>query len=233
MTDNSPARLKARRSDAIYEALAEAIRGGFYEVGSKLPSEAALAAEHEVSRPTLREALARLREEGLIQSRQGSGIYVQTAPRQIRHIAPLASINDLRHCFEYRIGLESEAARLAATRRSAANLQQLRTLFEAMEQRNEAGENGMDEDFAFHLCVAEASGNRFIVAGLEQVRTHIAQGMEINRTLSLESTGDRLRKVQSEHARLIQALTDQDAQASAEAMEAHLRNAMNRFLGGS
>lgn len=219
-----------RRSDAVYDGLFEAIQQGTFAKGSRLPTETALAQEFGVSRPTVREALARLREDGLVFSRQGSGAFVENDPSPIAHIAPLASIDDLRRCFEYRIGLESEAARLAAVNRSDEEITQLRGLYHAMGASNAEGENGAALDFAFHLAIAKASGNRFIVAGLEQVRRHIAQGMSINRTLSLEST-DRLALAQAEHKQIIDCLEQKNSSKAADAMAAHLRNAMVRFLG--
>lgn len=220
-----------RRSDEIYNSIEEAIRVGTFPSGTRLPSETALATDFGVSRPTVREALARLREDGLIKSRQGSGAYVQSAPSPVKQIAPLASIDDLKKCFEYRIGLESEAARLAALHRNNQDLERLKSLFEAMDRANSSGETGMEEDYAFHLAVAKASGNRFIVAGLEQVRPHIAQGMTINRTLSLESPESRLSTVQAEHRNIIDNLEQKNPADAANAMATHLRNAMIRFLG--
>lgn len=221
-----------RRSDDIYRVIADSIDTGAIEPGARLPSEATLAETHSVSRPTVREALARLREDGLIISRQGSGAYVQQASERIKRIEPLASIADLQNCFRYRVGLESEAARVAAERRSASDLKGLRFAYEAMNVENARKRIGMEEDFAFHMSVARASGNRFFVAGLEQVRAHIAQGMTINRTLSLESKTPRVSKVQIEHLAIVDAIEAGDPDAAAEAMATHLRCALNRLFEG-
>ncbi|WP_193139654.1 MULTISPECIES: FadR/GntR family transcriptional regulator [unclassified Meridianimarinicoccus] len=221
-----------RRSDQIYRQLAEGIAAGRLARGEKLPSETALATEYGVSRPTVREALARLREEGMIASRRGSGAYVQDAAERITRIAPLTSIQDLQMCFRFRIGLESEAARLAAQNRTRDDLRGLEAEIAAMDSANVRGETGMEQDLGFHMAVARASQNRFFVAGLEQVRPHIAQGMTINRTLSLMSEAPRLVRVQDEHRRVCDAIRKGDGDAAAEAMATHLGNALNRLFEG-
>ncbi|MEV8466269.1 FadR/GntR family transcriptional regulator [Fluviibacterium sp. DFM31] len=221
-----------RRSDQIYRQLAGDIEAGRLARGAKLPSETALAAEYGVSRPTVREALARLREEGMITSRRGSGAYVQEVSERITRIAPLASIQDLRMCFKFRIGLESEAARLAAQNHTDDDLRWLEAEIAAMDSANAKGETGMEQDFRFHMAVARASQNRFFVAGLEQVRPHIAQGMTINRTLSLMAETPRLVKVQDEHRRVLDAIRKGNGDAAADAMATHLGNALTRLFEG-
>jgi DNA-binding FadR family transcriptional regulator len=221
-----------RRSDEIYGLILRDIERGILAPGTKLPSETELARQHSVSRPTLREALARLREDGLIKSRQGSGAYVQVGIEKVQRIQPLASIGDLRDCFTYRVGIECAAIRLAAQHRTDGDLDTIRRAFASMDDRNAEGSTGMEEDFAFHRAVARASGNRFFVAALEQVRSHIEQGMTINRTLSLESTGTRLKLVQDEHARIIDALNRGAPDEAATAMERHLKGAQARLFEG-
>lgn len=221
-----------RRSDEIYELILRDIERGILAPGTKLPPETELARQHSVSRPTLREALARLREDGLIKSRQGSGAYVQAGIEKVQRIQPLASIGDLRDCFTYRVGIECAAIRLAAQHRTEGDLNLIRRTFASMDDRNAEGTTGMEEDFAFHRAVARASGNRFFVAALEQVRSHIEQGMTINRTLSLESTGTRLKLVQDEHARIIDTLERSAPNEAAMAMERHLKGAQARLFEG-
>jgi len=124
------------------------------------------------------------------------------------------------------------AIRLAATRRTEEDMARIRRAYRSMDARNAEGSTGMEEDYSFHLAVARASGNRFYVAALEQVRSHIEQGMTINRTLSLESAGPRLGLVQTEHARIIDALELGVSGDASDAMETHLKGAMARLFEG-
>ncbi|MEM7047035.1 MAG: FadR/GntR family transcriptional regulator [Pseudomonadota bacterium] len=221
-----------RRSDLVYRDLADAIQKGTFSKGERLPSEKALTEKYCVSRPTIREALARLHKDEVITSRQGSGAYVRQATSRIKTIAPLDSIADLRRCFEYRLGIETEAARLAADRCTPEDIARLHDLHRAMDQANAQAKRGSEEDIAFHMAVAHASGNRFFAAGLEQVRAHIAQGISINRTLSLEGTSARRALVQDEHRQLIAAIERGDGKAAAAAMATHLTGAMTRLIEG-
>ena len=113
--DSAPHALEARRSGGIYEKIFERIVSGELAVNARLPSEADLARSCGVSRPVVREALARLREDGIIVSRQGSGSYVKRRPDSaILRFIPVSSIADVQRGFEFRAGLEGAAAALAA-----------------------------------------------------------------------------------------------------------------------
>ena len=221
-----------RRSDRIYQELSRRIASGELVRGDRLPSESALAEAYGVSRPTIREALARLREDGVVRSRRGAGAFVEAPIDRIARIAPLASLADLERCFDYRIALEGGAARRAARNRDPGDLARLRAAYDAMDAINREKRTGQEEDFAFHLALALASKNRFFVAGLEQVRAHIAQGMTINRTLSLEAAAPRLTLVQAEHARIVAAVEASDEEAAAAALARHLEGAWSRMLQG-
>ncbi|WP_226782500.1 FadR/GntR family transcriptional regulator [Oceaniglobus trochenteri] len=220
-----------RRSDAVYDALLGEVSADRLAVGTRLPSEAAIAAAHGVSRPVVREALSRLRDDGIIRSRKGSGSYVEQKPgARLDAISPLASIADVQRCFEYRITLEPEAAALAALRRGAGDLAALRRALAALDRANSEKATGAEEDFAFHRMIGAASRNRFLVAGLDQIRTHIAQGMNINRTLSLSSIGPRMALAQSEHRAILDAIAAQAPEEARAAMRAHLQNAKSRVF---
>jgi DNA-binding GntR family transcriptional regulator len=107
----------------LYGRLLEDIVSGRYEVGDRLPAENDFALSFAVSRPVVREALTRLAADGLVSARQGAGTFIaRVPPRQIVKLVPRASIAGILRVFEVRIALEGQAARLAAGRRSAAEL---------------------------------------------------------------------------------------------------------------
>ncbi|WP_316862105.1 GntR family transcriptional regulator, partial [uncultured Cohaesibacter sp.] len=102
-------------ADTVYEALLSRIVAGTYPENSKLPTEAELAEDLGASRPTVRAAIARLRESGLVASRRGSGSFVLKRPDDsFLQFAPIESIADIQRSYEYRIMLEGEAAYFAA-----------------------------------------------------------------------------------------------------------------------
>src|ERR671921_242876 len=100
----------AKRSSGIYDGILGSIVSGEFAENARLPSEVELARRFGASRPVVREALARLRDDGLIVSRQGSGSYVRRRPdNAVLQFVPVGSIADIQRCFEFRVGLEGAA----------------------------------------------------------------------------------------------------------------------------
>src|ERR671916_1388904 len=125
---------EAKLSAGIYEKLFERIVAGEFPVNARLPSETDLARRFGASRPVVREALARLRDDGLIVSRQGSGSYVRRRPDQaVLQFVPVGSIADIQRCFEFRVGLEGAAAALAAARWEDQDLADIKAAFDELE----------------------------------------------------------------------------------------------------
>jgi len=225
----SPARL----SEVVYDGIVSLIAHGDFAVNSRLPSETELSARFGASRPVVREALGRLREDGLIVSRQGSGSYVRRQPDlAVLHFAQVRSLADVQRCFEFRAGLESVAAALAAERWQAEDLAEIEAALEALEACLGSGELGADEDRRFHEAVAKATRNPYHVAVQCSLAPHIAVGMNITRHLSRMRTPERIRAVQDEHVAIVEAIRRRDAGAAAEAMRRHVLNARQRMFEG-
>ncbi|MBU2089350.1 MAG: GntR family transcriptional regulator, partial [Alphaproteobacteria bacterium] len=107
---------QSKLADQLYEQIMLQIVNGSLAIGEKLPSEAQLCQLFAVSRPVVREALARLRADNVIASRRGSGTYVQSRPAaDLVRLAPSGVLAELLRCYEMRVALEGEAAYLAAT----------------------------------------------------------------------------------------------------------------------
>ncbi|MFV2034291.1 MAG: FadR/GntR family transcriptional regulator, partial [Halocynthiibacter sp.] len=154
--------------DKVYNQLAKLIASGEYGENSRLPSEIELTKKFQVSRPILRQALARLRAERLIVSRRGAGSFVQRRESSdVLKFGQLQNIRDVRKCLEFRCGLESEAASRAASRHSETHCLQISRAIKTMQQAISQGSQGVEEDFAFHLAIAQATENRFFVISLE------------------------------------------------------------------
>lgn len=228
----TPARDR-KLGDWLYEQILERILHGRYPPQTRLPSETSLATEFDVSRPIVRQALARLRDDDLLTSRQGSGSWVKRRPDEaVLRFAPLAGLNDVQRCFEFRLGFEGKAAALAATRHDEATLAAIHEAFDNLEDVIATGRLGVDADFLFHLAVAAASANRYFPETVRMLREHIEFGMNITRNLSLRQPLARLRLVQDEHRHVLEAIGARDPEAAEAAMVTHIDNARRRMFEG-
>ena len=220
-------------SDMVYDAILEGIVIGTFPARTRLPPEMALAARFGVSRPVVRQALARLREDGLLVSRRGSGSFVQRQPTgAVLQFTPISSVADIQRCFEFRIGLEGEIAWLAATRAGAASRERLKHSLVALDGLTEGSELGAEADFAFHFALAEMTENRFHIETMRTLRASVLKGIELARSLSLKRPRERLHLVQREHQRIFGAVAAEDAVAARAAMRTHLQNAKKRVFEG-
>ncbi|MCW5687599.1 MAG: FadR family transcriptional regulator [Pseudolabrys sp.] len=222
---------EARRSTGIYQRIFETIVAGEFAMDSRLPSETELAMRFGASRPVVREALARLRDDGIIVSRQGSGSYVKRRPDvAVLRFAPGGSIDDVQRCFEFRHAIEGSAAALAAERREDADLAEIRTAFEALDTAIRKNEVGVEADERFHLAIAKATHNPYYVSMQTSLQPHIRYGMNLTRNLSRLRKAERVLAVQDEHRVILGAIGARDAEAARRAMQDHIANARRRMF---
>jgi GntR family transcriptional repressor for pyruvate dehydrogenase complex len=231
-------------SGTLVESLRTRIVSGDIASGEKLPSEPRLAAEHQVSRTVVREAIARLNLEGLVHTRRGSGSYALTPPADDADGAPplARSLDDRLALVEYRLALEAEAAALAAARRTPAQLAALADRLEALGAADGHPASAVQHDFAFHRLVAEAAGNRFLLEALDRLgpqmiampRGRLDRSKDV-RHEGGEQAGDRhdggrFTAVVQEHRAVLAALEAQDPLAAAAAMRVHLAGSRRRLV---
>ena len=219
-------------ADRVYrELLAQIIDGNLRE-GDRLSTEQALAEQFNTSRPTVREALSRLRADGIVTSRQGAGTFVVRRPDpDVTRFMPLESMSDVRRVLEFRIVVESGAAALAATVADDADLQRIRAALQRLETAVQARALGVEEDFELHLAVAQATHNQFFVSVIASIQPHMEFGMNLLRNFSLHRTDERIARVQSEHGDIVEAIAARDADAAGRAMRLHLENSRQRMFG--
>ena len=218
--------------DRVYREILGSIMEGEFKEGDKLPTELALTVRFAASRPTIREALSRLRSDGITITRQGSGTFVTRRPDpDLPLFTPLETISDVQRCFEFRIVVESGAAALAATMASEADLAEVVRCYEQLNRVIADQAVGAGEDFDFHRAVARASGNQFFISAITSMQAQVLQSMSLMRNLSLLKSVERQKLVQAEHEVLLDALQRRDAHAAEVAMRAHLTNARNRMFG--
>jgi DNA-binding FadR family transcriptional regulator len=221
-------------SDTVYEFILGQVMVGAFPVNSRLPAEVDLAERLRVSRPVVREALQRLREDGLIASRKGSGSVVMRQPDQAIHgFAPINSIADIQRCFIFREALEGEAAALAARYHDERTLTGLRDALAALRSLTKHCKVGTEEDFAFHHAVAEATGNHFFTSTLLAIRSQTATGIDLNRNLSMVQSAERRLVVQREHEAIYAAIAARDEEGARQAMRRHIDQARKRIFEGA
>ncbi len=218
--------------DRVYEQIVERIVSGTLAEGDRLPSEHEFCRMFEVSRPVVREALARLRADGIIESRQGSGSYVRRRPiRDLLKYGETSNAAQLLRCFEFRLALEGEAAALAAVRHDAADLRAIRKASDACNEAALKGRLGKEEDLEFHMAIARASGNALFPDTMELLHDDIQNGMDMARHLTKAERKERVAILRQEHGMVLAALEDRDPDRARVAMRAHIGNAQRRVVG--
>ena len=217
--------------DRIYARVVEAILRGDFAPHNKLPTEEALSAQFGVSRPTVREALARLRSDGIIDSRRGAGSTVIRAPGTPVVVAtPVKSLADIERYYAFRSCVEMGAAAGAAEFRDADDLEALQQAFEALNTAMEGGESGADEDVRFHLAIARASHNPFFVTTIDTTVAPIRQFIELARNATDKKSLARVRTTRAEHQAIVDAIVRRSPGDAAEAIRIHILNAKRRIF---
>ncbi|WP_410598062.1 FadR/GntR family transcriptional regulator [Amycolatopsis sp. lyj-23] len=201
--------------EAVLAHLRAAIERGEYAVGGKLPSEAALSREFEVSRSVIREALRGLQALGMTESKTGKGTFVTaTGPADNPTFGPYSA----RDLIEVRRHVEIPVAGYAAVRRSQDDLDLLSHLLERMaaETDNTAW---VALDSLFHITIAQASGNPVFGKVIEEIRDALAR-----QSAFLNQLGDRRHRSDVEHRAIVTAIADGSADDAVAAMTAHLQH---------
>lgn len=224
--------LSVRRSlsDAVFDRIQRAIKSGAYGVDERLPTEHTLASEFQVSRPVVRDALQRLREQGLIYSRRGAGSFVRDLGlREPLGFGQMENLSDLQHCYDFRLTLEPDAAALAAERRKPSSLSEIKSALDLLRDATNRHAHRADADFLFHFGIAKASENPYFATAMQALEEHIAVGMRFH-GLSLRSMSGGLRHVFVEHTAVFEAIRDGDAEAARSLMRAHLMGSRDRLF---
>ncbi|WP_447036584.1 FadR/GntR family transcriptional regulator [Streptomyces sp. DSM 118878] len=197
-------------SEQVISELRNQISSGEWPVGSRIPTEPELVEQLGVARNTVREAVRALAHNGLLDIRQGSGTFVVATSELAGVMHRRFADADPRHIAELRSTLESSAAELAARRRTDRDLKQLDAL---LVRREEAWASGNAEEFVtadatLHMAVVAASHNDVMTALYADLGEVLRDWLrdDIGKDLTPESHMD--------HARLIDAIRDQDAEAA-------------------
>lgn len=224
-----------RLSDTVARRLEAWISAEKLPSGAQLPTEKVLCERFGVSRAVIREAISRLKADGCVTTRQGSGAYVAGKPGQgsFRLVrgggsAERMPVREVADIFELRFLVETGAAEMAALRRNAQDIERMRQALMHMSAALAAETDALADDDAFHVAVAAATHNPQI----ERFQTFMGQQFSDSRapTWSLDGhRSGRALEAQAEHQRIFEAIVDGNAAAARAAAGAHLVGAARRL----
>jgi DNA-binding FadR family transcriptional regulator len=223
---------KPKLAGRVATALRERLAAGDYPPGGRLPTESRLTAEFGVSRTVIREAIATLAADGLVEARQGAGVFALAgAARPFGAISQeISKVSQAINVLEVRMGIEVESAGLAAIRHNPAQYARIQEAFLEFEQLLKEGEATGKADFAFHRAIAMATNNPFYVEVLDALGDRTIPCDRSSPWYSVEVLSyDYLAGLQREHFKVLRAIAARDANAAREAMRAHLTAAQNRY----
>jgi GntR family transcriptional regulator, transcriptional repressor for pyruvate dehydrogenase complex len=215
---------------AVVDRITTDIREGRLESGARLPTEQEMIAALGVSRTVVREAIAALRAQGLVTTRQGVGAFVADGalrPPFRLESEGLRSITEVVHVMELRMGVEIEAAGLAAERAQPAHIEAMAAALEAIDRAIARDELGVIEDFAFHRAIADATGNPQFSGFLEFLGRYIIPRQSVR--VEAPSVRGYLETIQAEHRAILAAIRARSVGSARRAMRRHLLRSRDRY----
>ncbi|MEM5317111.1 FadR/GntR family transcriptional regulator [Paraburkholderia sp. JHI869] len=218
-------------SDTVAQQLLAQIDKGTFARGGKLPTEAVLAQEFGVSRTVIREAISRLKNEGVVEPRQGSGVYVSAhgAIRPLRiDYAEAMEGGSVLQILAVRRAIEAEVAAEAAMRRTDADMMAIDAALKKIDEAVTEGRDGVAEDVAFHRAIATVTGNPYFLKTLTFLNQYLEAGTVVTRR-NEALREDFSRQVRDEHAAIAAAIRAGDPMAARNAAQTHMYNAARRL----
>ncbi len=233
------AKIRVNISSGLTDQTAAAIRsqvtGGAWLRGARIPTEAALVSDLGVSRTVVREAVSRLKSEGLLTSRQGAGVYVATEDvmRSLKFAdSDRAPVETVTKIVELRRALDGEAAALAAIRATALQRKQIARALKGIEIAVRAKRDGVAEDLAFHQAIASAADNPYLEELFGFVAQYLRDAMRVTRANEAQRA-EFMAQVIHEHQEVVAAIEAGDAERARRAAVGHMNNAMRRLGEGA
>lgn len=231
-TGGAPARKGRNLVETVSKRLRDAIAAGELKPGDKLPTESGLTEQHHVSRTVIREAIASLRADGLVEVRHGVGVFVLAPQGGLKtgfRSVDANRVSSIIEMLEVRAAIEIEAAGLAAVRSSPAQQELIFECLETIKRQMAEGAATVESDRAFHLAIADSTNNpRFHelleAIGKQMIPRSLLQDGEID-----ISPAEYLMQIQDEHAEIARAIADGDDSAARDAMRMHLKGSQQRY----
>ncbi|AUG55549.1 FadR/GntR family transcriptional regulator [Thalassospira marina] len=225
---------KVSLTEKVISSLRREIESGNLTPGSKLPTEPALTEQFGVSRTVVREAIAALKADGLLEPRQGAGVFV-LAPAPRKNAGSIfdvdfAQISDVLEILELRMAVEIEAAGLACARSSVAQQAKIYEALREMEVQVQSGSPAEKADYEFHRAIADATNNRRYGEFLEYLGDKTIPRAQLRRKpAEAEDQKAYMDKILAEHHRIYDAISLRDAEGAREAMREHLSQSQARY----
>jgi GntR family transcriptional repressor for pyruvate dehydrogenase complex len=225
---------KPHLAEHIVNSLSDEIASGRLRHGDRLPTEQFLAENFGVSRNVVREAIASLRTQGLIQSRQGIGAFVSVTQQAAEPLAPVSAQllegdSTIRNMFEVRAALESQAAALAAASMTPRKLKGIQDAVERMRFEGAPTAATVNADLDFHRAVAAASGNDYLEAMIRTVLEPMRPLIAASFSRQGPMFGNIPHAARGEHEALVQAFSEKNAAVARKLMGEHIVEAASRF----
>ena len=223
--ENLPAGIAAELRRRILE--------GKLDPGARLPGHRELAALYSVSVGSVREAISMLISAGLVETRAGRGTYVAdglAGDALAAASTPPLDRREVEELIEAREVIEVQLAGLAAERASAEQVAVLRAAADRIAAAYKDAQEYGDADVEFHLVLAEAAGNRYLLRALRDVRAQLKVDMELAAEVAIRRFGDLGFSVEA-HRRLVDAIAARDAAGAREILTAMVRRNREAVLG--
>jgi DNA-binding FadR family transcriptional regulator len=234
LIDDAPVQpRKPKLAEMVVDALRKRIGAGEFGKGGKLPTESQLTVHFGVSRTVVREAIAALSADGLVQARQGAGVFVMGgASAAFSNIVGERSnkISVALNVLEVRMGIEIESAGLAAQRHSTSQVAAIHEAWNEFGRLLKQGTPTGKTDFAFHRAVAAATNNPFYLEVLDALGSRTIP-CDVASPWGTESvlTYEYQVGLHEEHRRILNAISARDADGAREAMRDHLSRSQDRY----
>lgn len=219
-------------TNELAKSLEEEILSGKLKEGEKLPSSKTIEEQAGVSRSVVREAIAQLRAQGLVQSRQGVGVFVTSAKPQSAFVIDaeeFESLHDAINILELRMAVETEIASRAASLRTPEQLAEIKRCMLMMEKTIATGITSAAEDLNFHLAIAEAGGNPYFSRFIKYVGSGLGPSRKI---ITVDMTKDEkdnfFTSIQEEHRHITNGIEIGSPEMAGAAMKAHLISSIRR-----
>jgi GntR family transcriptional repressor for pyruvate dehydrogenase complex len=199
--------------------------------GSQLPTEQEMIVATGVSRTVVREAVAALKADRLVVTRQGVGAFVADHVRRPFRVDfdERSPLREVLNVMELRTGVEIESAGLAAERASPAQVKKIADRYAAVQSAIEKGGNAVDQDFAFHCEIADATGNPQFKRFLEYLGRFIIPRRTVWGRSAPPTKRTDLDLFQAEHAQILTAIRDRAVTEARDAMQRHLLYSRARY----